>query len=235
MRMLVWALVLLCLAATGAVAQESKESENKDIGKVTPAGATKNARSATLIGSGLTGCWATGVTEPWLVWLVQRGNKVWGYYVPNRPNRKGRLQGTLKGNRLEYDWWENRENGTGYFQLADDGLSMSSGSSMASLYSSVMASVKTYSKVPSGRSSMAGFFSQSYVLFFRCFMRSPQADWPSSGFDAGPHVPYLSAPKVLTTQITSLSWFQYRVSRVIRRKGHPLLLTFSWISLYLVW
>jgi hypothetical protein len=122
--MLVWALVLLCLAATGAVAQESKESENSDIGKVTPAGATRNARTATLIGSGLTGCWATGVTEPWLVWLVQRGNKVWGYYVPNRPNRKGRLQGTLKGNRLEYDWWENQENGTGFFELADDSLSM---------------------------------------------------------------------------------------------------------------
>jgi hypothetical protein len=124
MRTLVCALALLCLAASGAVAQESKESKDSDPGRVTPAGATKDERSAAAIGPGVTGCWATGVTDPWLVWLVQRGNKVWGYYVPNRPSRKGRLQGTLKGSRLEYDWWESQENGTGYFDLADDGQSM---------------------------------------------------------------------------------------------------------------
>jgi hypothetical protein len=122
--MLVCALVLSCVATSGAVAQENGEKSKRERGEVTRAGATKGDRSTTAIESGLTGCWATGVDDPWLVWLVQRGDQVWGYYVPNRPNRSGRLQGTLKGNRLEYFWWENKENGQGYFELADDGLSM---------------------------------------------------------------------------------------------------------------
>jgi len=122
MRTLVCAIVLVCLAASGAVAQENEESQER--GKVTRAGATKVDKSVTAIASGLSGCWATGVSDPWLVWLVQRGDRVWGYYVPNRPNRRGRLHGTLKGNRLDYFWWENQENGQGYFELADDGQSM---------------------------------------------------------------------------------------------------------------
>ena len=123
MRMLVCALVLVCLATSGAVAQENRENQPEG-GEVTRAGAIQGDKSATAIASGLTGCWATGVENPWLVWLVQRGDQVWGYYVPNRPNRRGRLQGALKGNQLRYDWWENKENGQGYFELADDGLSM---------------------------------------------------------------------------------------------------------------
>jgi len=124
MRMLVCALVLVSLATSRAVAQENREKNKREQGEVTRAGATKGDRSITAIASGLTGCWATGVKDPWLVWLVQRGDQIWGYYVPNRPNRRGRLQGTLKGNRLSYYWWENKENGQGYFELADDGRGM---------------------------------------------------------------------------------------------------------------
>jgi hypothetical protein len=119
--MLVCAFALLCLAASGAVAQESKDS---DRGKVIRAGATRARESVTLDATGLTGCWESGESAAWLVWLVQRGNRVWGYYVPNRPNRRGRLHGTIEGNRLKYSWWENDENGQGYFEIADDRRSM---------------------------------------------------------------------------------------------------------------
>jgi hypothetical protein len=120
--MLVCAFALLCLAASGAVAQESKDSNQGEPGKIARAGATRERVSVTLDASGLTGCWETGESG-WLVWLVQRGNRVWGYYMP-RPNRKGRLHGTIQGNRLTYSWWENEENGHGYFEIADDRQSM---------------------------------------------------------------------------------------------------------------
>lgn len=122
MRMLVCAFALLCFAASGAVAQESKDSNDR--GKVIRAGATQGHVSVTLAASGLTGCWQSGESADWLVWLVQRGNRVWGYYVPNRPNRKGRLNGVIQDNRLQYNWWENKENGQGYFEIADDSQSM---------------------------------------------------------------------------------------------------------------
>lgn len=122
MRMLVCAFALLCFAASGAVAQESKDSNDR--GKVIRAGATQGRESVVLAASGLTGCWQSGESPDWLVWLVQRGNRVWGYYVPNRPNRKGQLNGVIKEDRLHYDWWENKENGQGYFDLADDRNSM---------------------------------------------------------------------------------------------------------------
>lgn len=122
MRMLVCAFALLCLAASGAVAQESKDANQSEPGKIMRAGATRERESVTLDASGLTGCWETGESG-WLVWLVQRGNRVWGYYVPG-PKRKGRLHGTIRGNRLTYSWWENEENGQGFFDIADDRRSM---------------------------------------------------------------------------------------------------------------
>jgi hypothetical protein len=106
------------------VAQESEENRKPEPGEVERAGATKVRESVVLVASGLTGCWESGERGGWLVWLVQRGNRVWGYYVPNRPGRKGHLHGTIEGNRFDYYWWENQENGQGYFELEDDARSM---------------------------------------------------------------------------------------------------------------
>ncbi|NIV32099.1 MAG: hypothetical protein GWN58_22250, partial [Anaerolineae bacterium] len=63
--------------------------------------------------------------------LQQEGSRVWGTYA----FKDGQLEGTLEGNRLDFQWWEGaagqpyesaaeNQRGDGYFVVAEDGRSL---------------------------------------------------------------------------------------------------------------
>lgn len=65
-------------------------------------------------GTGFTGVWATGFG---LVTLTQNGHKVAGTY----PRSSGKIEGTLEGNVLRFEWNQANNSGRGIFRLAPDG------------------------------------------------------------------------------------------------------------------
>ena len=67
----------------------------------------------------ISGKWESSIGE---INFIQHGDKIEGTYGKG----KGVIKGTLNGNRLDCEWYEvvDKEGGTGYFIISDDGRTM---------------------------------------------------------------------------------------------------------------